>query len=259
VQASIGSQIRHYWQRNRLKITEIMSNYQDTEVYKYLEYLEHYLSGDLDKFHNICDDAEIMENLPIVTVSNTGSMSPGKHITASSSSITSEGAKAPNENSSASYVPSSKRQDFFRLTIPTTLTLFAVVDFVGYLSGANNDFTNTNKNFKEFFKQSAISVSDADSEFLNWLFRQGLTHLYFPKLGLSISYHSKNPVEKLFFKNNGNLVLNVKRLEAIVMGTFKSITQNYGLYSQMESRHQSVKSDYEGKYQTLIESYLALV
>lgn len=59
--------------------------------------------------------------------------------------------------------------------------------------------------------------------------------MYFPKLGLGISYHSNNPSDKLIFKDNiGNLILNVNRLEEIVISTFRTIKNNSSLYSQME-------------------------
>ena len=42
-----------------------MNNYQSTDVYNYLTYLEHYLTGDLDTFHKICEDAEKNENIQL--------------------------------------------------------------------------------------------------------------------------------------------------------------------------------------------------
>jgi hypothetical protein len=159
-------------------------------------------------------------------------------------------------NSQHNSLSGINNDKFFRLTIPITLTLFSVVDCVGYLSGANSDPLKTNENFKEFFKQSTIPVSGPDSEFLNQVFRQGLTHVYFPKLGLGISYHSKNPQGKLFFKTlSQHLVLNVNRLEEIVLSTFKDVKDNVSLYPQMENRYNSLISNYQIKYGSTITNY----
>ena len=146
--------------------------------------------------------------------------------------------------------------DVFRLTIPITLTLFAVVDCTGYLSGNNDNPLRTNENFKEFFKQSIPPLDESDSSFLNHIFRQGLTHIYFPKLSVGISYHSTNPTEKLFFRNGkGVLILNVNRLEEIVTKTFMIIKENESLYPQMEDRYQDLISDYQDKYSATIANY----
>lgn len=38
-----------------------MSSYKQTDIYKYLESLEHYLTGDMEVVHNICKEAENYE------------------------------------------------------------------------------------------------------------------------------------------------------------------------------------------------------
>ena len=234
-----------------------MNNYQSTDVYNYLTYLEHYLTGDLDTFHKICEDAEKNENIPTsaITASNAGSMYAEPQQTLSSTTTT-QTTMFPGDTPFQYSSIVDSRQDNFRLTIPITLTLFATVDCIGYLSGANSDPQKTNENFKEFFKQSNIPVTEPETVFLNQVFRQGLTHVYFPKLGLGISYHSTNPFEKLFFKDhNGNLILNVNRLEKIIIETFKSIKQCESLYPKMETRYQSLKSEYQTKHGSAIANY----
>jgi hypothetical protein len=233
-----------------------MSNYQSTEVYNYLSYLEHYLSGDLAIFHKICEEAEKKENevASAITASNRGSMSGGPQQTTSTSTTT-QTTKYPGDDPAHYFALGNSAKDIFRLTIPITLTLFATVDCLGYLSGANTDPLRTNENFKEFFKQSTIPVSEVESVFLNQVFRQGLTHVYFPKLGLGISFHSNNPPGKLFFRENGNLILNVNRLEEIVIATFKSVKGNENLYPQMETRYQALKTDYQNKHGNAIGTY----
>jgi len=114
----------------------------------------------------------------------------------------------------------------------------------------------TNLNFREFFKRSSSLVSQQDSDFLNHVFRQGLTHLYFPKLGLAISYHSTNPPGQLFFKAASQaIVLNVKRLEEIVISTFETIKSDVSIYQQMETRYQSLISKYQQQNGGTIAKY----
>jgi hypothetical protein len=234
-----------------------MPTYQSTEVYNYLSYLEHYLIGDLSAFHKVCEKAEKIENdsTSPITASNRGSMYAEPEQRTSSLS-TSKTTKYPGDDPTHYFSLGNNNDDIFRLTIPISLTLFATVDCVGYLSGSNADPIKTNENFKEFFKQSTIPVSEAESVFLNQVFRQGLTHLYFPKLGLGISYHSRNPLAKLFFRNgNGLLILNVNKLEEIVISTFKSIKENDSLYPQMQIRYQTLITDYQNKYGNTIANY----
>jgi len=234
-------------------------NYTSTNVYNYLSFMERYLVGDLATFHNVCLQIEAIETIPTppITASNAGSMY-GPPPATTSTTTTPQGTAFNGVTNSSTILQQTNSPEYYRLTIPITLTLFAVVDYLGYLSGANDDPLKTNKNFKEFFKQSSIAVSEKESEMLNWLFRQGLTHVYFPKLGLGISYHSKNPAGKLLFRTSASqLVLNVNRLEEIVLSTFKSVKENSALYPQMEVRYAKLIADYQSKYSVDIAGYPA--
>jgi hypothetical protein len=233
------------------------TKYQSTEVYSYLSYLEYYLVGDLNSFHKICEQAEKDENniVPIITASNSGIIKPLSQ-QVSVSTVTTKTTLFPGSIPTLISSLSSSSQFPFRLTIPITLTLFATVDLIGYLSGTNEKYQDTKKNFIEFFKQSLIPVTEKESIFINEVFRQGLTHVYFPKLGLGISYHSNNPSDELIFKDNiGNLILNVNRLEEIVISTFRTIKNNSSLYFQMEKRYLSLKNDYQAMHEVSIKNY----
>jgi len=134
--------------------------------------------------------------------------------------------------------------------------LFATIDCLGYLSGANNEPTKTEENFKQFFQQSSILVTNVDSDFINKIFRQGLTHVYFPKLRLAVSYHTINSQEKLIFRNDyGYLVLNINWLEEIVISTFDKIKNNPSLYPEMETKYQSLLLKYETEHRVTINNY----
>jgi len=176
-------------------------NYKKTSVYDYLSYMEDYLKGDLSTFHILCEQSEEVEKiaLPDQATLNTGSMYGMTH-NIPSSTTTSETTIYPEKSDPNIASLPDLSSNLFRLTIPITLTLFAIVDCVGYLSGENTNALATQKNFNEFFRQSSIPVSKEDCEFLNRVFRQGLTHVYFPKLGLGISYHSKNQKKSCFSK-----------------------------------------------------------
>lgn len=149
---------------------------------------------------------------------------------------------------SNSAAESSQSIPFFRLTIPITLALFSTLDYLGYLVGNNNDPLKTNINFLEFFKfagKIGINVSHDESEVLNKVFRQGLTHVYFPKLSVGISFHSGNPVGKLYFKETNNcLILNLNQLEEIVLSVLRHVLSEPLLFTSMETKYQNLLSKY---------------
>ena len=228
-----------------------MTNYQSSDIHMYLADMYRYLSGDLVEFHKLCKLAEIKEQA-IDSVYSRGSM-----YRESSGTLTriSETTKYPG-NVQAPVNPNSKK-DIFRLTIPVTLSLFATIDCVGFLSGTNNNPSNTNENFRQFFRQSNIPVTDNDSDFINRIYRQGLTHVYFPKLGLGIAYHSNNPLGRLIFRDtDGFLILNINRLEEIVISTFEKIKNDEQLYAEMEKKYQSLISKYQTDHNGAIASYV---
>jgi hypothetical protein len=220
-----------------------MENYKTTNVYRFLSEQYEYLTGDLDVFHKICEEAENREKQK--SIANSPITSSASPTTIVSSTTTTETTRNPADNTK-----------IYRLTIPVTLSLFATIDSVGFLSGEIPKPNETEKNFKEFFKQSPISVLVKDVELINFVFRQGLSHIYFPKLNLGISYHSKNPAEKLIFKDtNGYLTLNVNMLEKIVIETFELIKEKKELYNEMEKKYNDLINGYVEKDGAKISNY----
>lgn len=218
-----------------------MTNYKTTDVYGYISQLEIYLKGDLDQFHKICKEVEKKEQDDLLSSSSTPITS-----SLSGSTLTTETTRNP--DNPYSYFPR-----YFRTTIPHTLTLFSTIDFIGYLSGVNENVGSTFKNFTEFFKQSSITVNNDEIELLSQVYRNGLGHIYFPKLNLGISYHSSNPVGKLFFRDSLNtIVLNVNHLEKLVIDTFEKIKNTSSLYPEMERKHQSIIKEYQSKHGGLL-------
>jgi hypothetical protein len=151
-----------------------------------------------------------------------------------------------------------------RSTIPHGLTLLAVADYLGYLVKlTNNNYRATEENISEFFAKSASygicpTIHPDQLLLLNKGVRQGIVHNYLPKLDLEISYHSSNPIGRLFFlnaKTNG-VVLNVVELRRIVIATFDHILSDGSLtlYQNMEAQYLHAETEYEAQVRTLIQN-----
>jgi hypothetical protein len=218
-----------------------MENYKTTNVYRFLNDQYQYLTGDLKTFHKVCEDIENQETQQGINSYATCSLFQPNSI---SSTTSTETTRNPADN-----------KKLYRLTIPITLSLFATIDSVGFLSGDNENADATEKNFKEFFKQSPISVSIKDVELINYIYRQGLSHIYFPKLNLGISYHSKNPAELIFRSFDGYLTLNVNILEKIVVETFALFKEKKELYEKMERKYEDLINKYIEKDGEKISNY----
>lgn len=199
-----------------------MKDYKETRVYEYLYNLREYLNGDLNQFRKLCEDIERKETV----------------ISYQTTSHPDDLFKNLPSNSQRAIV-------YYRLTIPMALSLFSIIDSLGYLSGSNDDFKLTYKNFKEFFNKSEYPISENESDFINRNYRQGLSHTYFPKAGLGISYHSKNPIDKIIFIRESCLTLNVNVLEKIVLDTFDTIFNDVSLYPYMEVKFMDLVKDYQ--------------
>lgn len=236
-----------------------MDNYHTTEVYNYLSCLEYYLQGDLATFHRVCEEVEKYERNSSVGITSSDAGSMYKEPSQGDSFLPIiQPIRYPGDGSGYYFINRKIYTEIFRLTIPITLALFATIDILGYLSGLNNDPVKTGENFKEFSRKSSSVISESDAKFLNEVYRQGLTHVYFPKLGLCISYHSTNPNGRLIFKNNqGILTLNVNTLEEIVLETLKTIKAEKNLYTQMEARYHQLINKYEKQVGQKIKNYSA--
>ena len=219
-----------------------MAPYRTTDIYLYLKATENYLKGDLREIKKLCKRAEKKEaKLNIIKgVTISGYALPPSSVTTQTTSST------------------LYSNTIHRITIPISLSLFATIDYLGYIVGANSIPLATGKNFWEFFiyaNKLGFSVTNDQSNLLNSVFRQGLTHVYFPKLSVGISYHSTNPSGKLFYKEiSGTLVLNINELEIIVMTVLKKILKDSKLYPAMETKYQSLVADYKTKHASAIAS-----
>ena len=238
-----------------------MKNFKDSEVYNYLSHLEHFLNGDLKTFHKVCKEVEsVLIEMPEspITGSNAeinNNFQENKNI--STANVTNQTTIYPKDVANNNSFLKAEGQNQFRLTIPITLSLFSTIDCVGNLLSKIERPIDSNMNcLNHFLSYSIILVTDDEKILLIDVFRNGLSHVYFPKLSLGISFHSSNPIDKLFFKDEkGNLILNVNRFEEIVVTTFKSIIENESLYAQMENRYQKLISEYKKEHENAIKDF----
>lgn len=209
--------------------------HESLEVFKYLVHLKKYLTGDLDHFHELCAQAEIKELIALE--------SP-------------QGLNAIN----ATRYPYSFEFMFgtpiiSRSTIPHTSVLFSACDILGFLSRNEPYFRSTSKNLYSFFKTALPSIKKEELSVLIKVFRNGLIHSYFPKLGLLISYHTTNPQGKLLFKNARNeLTLNVNTLEDLVTYRLSEIINDKNLYINMEKQYKILVKGYKDECYEDIEA-----
>jgi len=216
----------------------------NTDVFLYLEYLKYYFFGDLEEFHTLCKSAEEKERIHI---QEKGSIEPvtGSYV-------------HPKEQEfylSHTYDPTTPR--FFRSVIPHALSMFAVVDILGFLLRNTKDYTATTKNFKTFFSGD---LSDKEMQVIINLYRHGMSHGYFPKLGLGISYHSANP-NTLFYKSNqGIIFFNAIYLEAIVKKKFLRIYYNpLSINPRINEQYESLIISYQSKTKADFEELEKLI
>ena len=207
----------------------------------YFEYLEKYAFGDLELFHKLAADAEAKER-------------------DLSSSTTSEGTRYHGGSYGAEPYPDfvEERRPLevvSRATIPFALMMFSCMDVLGYLvrsgDGADNEnaHTKTAKNIFVFFKFVNASPTELEIDCLVNIYRHGLGHNYFPKLGYSISYHSHNSKDKLFFLDAVGMraILNVNRLEYYFRSGFEGIKSSENLYGQISERLEKMNLFYQRK------------
>lgn len=205
-----------------------MQDFKNLEVYKYLNSLQKYFKGDIAEFENLAWSIESRERIDL----DMGSLfDPAIY-------------DAANQNLNA-----ENNEQHFRLTIPMTLSLFSVVDLMGYLIDQNNKPTETEKNFRSFFSLSKFPLAESEIKIIVGIFRHGLAHVYFPKLNFGVKFHSTNPENKLFFKNTkGIIFLNVNMLSTIVQNIFDEIAGNSALYQIMEQKYQVLLAEYRNRH-----------
>jgi hypothetical protein len=216
----------------------------DTDLFLYLEYLKYYFFGDLEEFHALCKSAEEKER---EYIQNKGSIEP----------VT--GSYVPSKEQefylSQTFDPSTPR--FFRSTIPHTLAMFSVIDIIGFLLRNGKDYGATGENIKAFF--TGI-LNENEISIIVHLYRHGMSHGYFPKLGLGLSYHSSNPTT-LFFKTKNRVThLNVNYLETLVCNKVNDVYKNPLSHNPRISEQYEILIDsYETKTKSYFEKLETLV
>ncbi len=218
-------------------------NYQTTDTYRYLIFLEKYLLGDLEKFHRLCDGAELEENESV----NSVNTSQQEGVTTTTTTM-----------NPYSFDFMIGKPIISRSTIPHTASLFATIDVLGFLIRSGNDYRGTKNNFAAFFNYLNHQLSPAELSVLVNVFRHGMTHGFFPVLNMEISCHSSNPIEKMFLKtSSGGLVLNVNHLLSVVPRRLRQIIDDESLYSDMEMKFNFLSQIYESNCRNDINDVLS--
>jgi hypothetical protein len=211
-------------------------DYRTTEVYKFLIALEHYALGDLKLFHKLADDAEKIER----------EKEDAERMENECDEV--ESNDPPTTRYPYSFEFIHGRPSPCRATIPFALMIFSCMDVLGYIlkGGDLNKWENKSSfgNIKRFYEEVSDQINPDDLNRLVNLFRHGLAHNYFPKLGHSISYHSKNP-QSLFFPDGNKNCLNVNILENHFVEGFHKIKDNESLYELMENNLTYLNKYYE--------------
>lgn len=226
-------------------------HYQTTDVYRFLIFLHKYLLGDLKLFHQLAKDAEKKEREIASMSANKGCLSFFIVEPPSSTSITT--TKYPYSFEFMFGDPIISRS-----TIPNTATFFSTIDILGFLTRTGNDYGSTTKNITEFFSYPTTTIDLTELAVLTNIYRHGMTHSYFPKLNVEVSYHSSNPIGHLFFKRTtGGLVLNVNQLEKLVVARLNEVINDASLYPNMDSQLSIMTADYLSRTSALISTLLA--
>jgi hypothetical protein len=208
---------------------------ESTDVYKYLVYLRKNLLGDLDLFHKLTTEADIEES----RIRDSSSETPEVTTT-----------QYPYSFEFMFGTPLISRS-----TIPHTSVLFSTIDILGFLNRTEPSYRQTTENFKKFFESVTPEIDGDKLSVLIKAYRHGMTHSYFPKLGVVISYHSSNPTGKIIFKNErSDLVLNVNALETTVTKRLSDLMSDSGLYSNMDNQYRILVDGYERECRTEIDA-----
>ena len=211
-------------------------------VKDYLDSLTDFLTGDLMVLHNASNIAETKETtLGLIPGQTADTQSAASQPTVSSTTT-------PMSSSYPGPQSSNPQPTLYRATIPLTLALFATMDILGFLWGTNSPGQQNTKNLEEFVNR--ISLDQDQKDALIKIYRHGMVHGFFPKMGLAISYHSNDPKGELFFGRNGNIVLNVDELEKLVLTQLGSIPPSD--LPAMEVQYQRMVQDYKTKSSSVI-------
>ena len=264
---------------------------QKYKTANYLTQMKKYFEGDFNTFKEICKEIEIKEKASFsgnITGNNNGKQSDMyiTHSNDSSNNQTTLNSNTPlNITDSSNSISSSmsenlyltnpieivpeKQPEFFRITLPITLSMFAVIDIVGWLVGTyernGKRDVYTNENYESFFKyhalnyRNSIKVNDKEIELLNCLFRQGAVHRYFPKERLGVTYHSTNESKPLFIiekDSNIDLSLNVNRLYKIVSEVLNHLEKNCYREIKNERLGTLIKDNYNEEDKIKVANYI---
>lgn len=202
-----------------------MEEYQGEEAYKLFLGIRKYALGDLNLFHRLSEEAEEKE----AELKKSKAEEPEEN----------EGIVTTHQTTKYPENAESFKDELVicRATIPFAMMIFSCMDILGYLLRVGKDFSNTNKNLKEFFNYIVKSLSDDEIKCLEDIFRNGIAHNYLPKFKQSISYHSKtDKTGELFVPIGADLLLNVKELERCFIMGFDKLEGDDSIYESLNGK-----------------------
>lgn len=202
----------------------------------FLDGVKAYLYGDLSNFDRLCKEAEEREEEERKKVSTSQSKKGNVNYTNSfdpnipnTSTTSKQTTSLPNSVDSL-----DKETIFFRSTIPHILTVLSTNDLVGFLLGdLPVSPTNTVENLKKFFSDS---IKEFEIKYLNFFYRHGMVHTFFPKNKFGINAHSSNPKNTLFFSENDTIVLNANYLIELTKQRLEVVLSDKTKYDNMKNQ-----------------------
>lgn len=208
-------------------------DYRATDVYKFFLAIEEYAIGDLDLFHKLTGEAESLDE------------------------IDSKGLEKIDASPPTTMYPYGFEFNFGkpsnnRATIPFAMMIFSCMDVIGAILKDGKPKA-TALNVEEFYKHVTQKPTKEELDCLIKLFRHGLAHNYFPKRGLAISFHSKNP-QTLLFKDGDRICLNVNILEKQFIEGFTQIKDDKELYPKMNENFSKLNAAYAKERCTLLDN-----
>jgi len=198
------------------------------EIIKYLNEVKEYLYGDLENYKKICNEVKTKEKLQLNVKTPITASSENAPSGKSSTDIPPISTSTTTPTTTAFPGSNQGHPKYFRSTIPHVLSLFATIDFVGFLQSDRKVAPNTIDNIKDFFTDCK-EITEEEIRILAIFFRNGHSHQYFAKYGFGIS--DSNPDFKnrnlFYLDSKENITLNVEILIELTKRQFDQILKIY--------------------------------
>ncbi|GAB4007147.1 hypothetical protein GCM10028808_10470 [Spirosoma migulaei] len=154
--------------------------------------------------------------------------------------------------------------EFARCTVPLAMVLTSAVEFFGALLHTSDLWNNGNKfdtAIKKFFAYANVTpaLTQNQVDLFRAIYRNGFMHGFFPQgAEVAINYDSSFEVNpNLFFKDKGDVVLNVNKLRQVVDAVFAKIINDTSVHQNISDRLTEYNTYVEGKTRALVDEFKA--